>query len=146
MVFICGMLFSVGVLKEYLYYSLFPQIAETAPAVMNEETALCIYSVLTAVPYYFATPALFITGLYFSRMEIRRPKLFPWIKIFAFVPGVIMSVVFPITQTRYFQLNDRGYYTLISVYNLTVALLGTVLFSALWQRNTISRSSAGSWL
>ena len=126
--FICGMLFSVGVLKEYLYYSLFPQIAETAPAVMNEETALCIYSVLTAVPYYFATPALFITGLYFSRMEIRRPKLFPWIKIFAFVPGVIMSVVFPITQTRYFQLNDRGYYTLISVYNLTVALLGTVLF------------------
>lgn len=38
--FICGMLFSVGVLKEYLYYSLFPQIAETAPAVMNEETAL----------------------------------------------------------------------------------------------------------
>ena len=39
-----------------------------------------------------------------------------------------MSVVFPITQTRYFQLNDRGYYTLISVYNLTVALLGTVLF------------------
>ena len=57
--FICGMLFSVGVLKEYLYYSLFPQIAETAPAVMNEETALCIYSVLTAVPYYFATPALF---------------------------------------------------------------------------------------
>lgn len=94
----------------------------------------------------FCDACSFITGLYFSRMEIRRPKLFPWIKIFAFVPGVIMSVVFPITQTRYFQLNDRGYYTLISVYNLTVALLGTVLFSALWQRNTISRSSAGSWL
>ena len=55
-------------------------------------------------------------------------KTFSLDKNIAFVPGVIMSVVFPITQTRYFQLNDRGYYTLISVYNLTVALLGTVLF------------------
>ena len=126
--FICGMLFSVGVLKEYLYYSLFPQIVQAAPSLMNEETALCIYSVLTAIPYYFATPALFITGLYFSRMETRRPGLFPWIKIIAFVPGIIMAIVFPITETRFFQLNDKGYYTLISVYNLIAALLGTVLF------------------
>lgn len=126
--FICGMFFSVGVLKEYLYNSLFPQISEAAPGLMSDGTALCIYSVLTAIPYYFATPALFITGLYFSRMEIRRPGLFPWIKILAFIPGIVMAVVFPITETRYFQLNDKGYYTLISVYNLIVALAGTVLF------------------
>ncbi len=126
--FICGMFFSVGVLKEYLYHSLFPQIEKAAPSLMNDEAALCVYSVLTAIPYYFATPALFVTGLYFSRMEVRRPYLFPWIKIMAFIPGIIMAVVFPVTETRYFQLNDKGYYTLISVYNLIVALAGTVIF------------------
>ena len=126
--FICGMLFSVGVFKEYLYYSLFPQIMEGSPAILNEEMALGIYSVLTALPYYFATPALFITGLYFNRTEERRTALFPWIKISAFIPGIILAIVYPITKTRYYQLNDKVYYTIISVYNLIVALIGTALF------------------
>lgn len=126
--FICGMIFSVGVLKEYLYYSLFPQIMEFYPSVLDAPGALRIYSVLTAIPYYFATPALFITGLYFSRMEIRKPHLFPWITALSFAPGVILSIVYPITETRYYQLNDSVYYTIISVYNMIVALLATVLF------------------
>ena len=126
--FICGILFSVGVLKEYLYHSLFPQIMELNPSALDEDTALRIYSVLTAVPYYFATPALAVTGLYFSRMEVRKPWLFPWITVLAFVPGVILGIIYPIWETRYFQLNDKVYYTVISIYNMIIALLATVLF------------------
>lgn len=126
--FICGFLFSIGVLKEYLYHFLLPQIMAANPALLDGDTALRIYSVLTAVPYYFATPALLVTGLYFSRMELRKPGLFPWITILTFVPGVILGVVYPVTETRYFQLNDKFYYSIISIYNMAVALAATFLF------------------
>ena len=128
MVFICGFLFSIGVFKEYLYYSLFPQLMAMPMLVMSEAAAETIYSVMTAVPYYFATPAMLVTGLYFSRMEKRRPGLFPWITLISFLPGIVMSIVYPITRTRYFQLNDRTYYTIISIYNVAVALTATFFF------------------
>ena len=126
--FICGFLFSIGVFKEYLYYSLFPQLMAMPMPVMSESAAETIYSVMTAVPYYFATPAMLVTGLYFSRMEKRRPGLFPWITLISFLPGIVMSIVYPITRTRYFQLNDRTYYTIISIYNVAVALTATFFF------------------
>ena len=69
-----------------------------------------------------------MTGLYFSRMEKRRPGLFPWITLISFLPGIVMSIVYPITRTRYFQLNDRTYYTIISIYNVAVALTATFFF------------------
>ncbi len=126
--FICGFLFSIGVFKEYLYHSLFPSLSAASPPLLTEESAERIYSVLTAVPYYFATPAMLVTGFYFSRMEKRRPELFPWIIFLSFVPGIVMGAIYPVTRTREFQLHDKTYYTIISVYNVVMALAATFFF------------------
>ncbi len=133
---ICGLFYSVGALKEYLYYTLFPWIAERAPALLDNGRALAVYSVLTAVPYYFATPALFIMALYFSRMELRCPSVFPWISILSFVPGILLGIRYPFPETRYYQLNDKTYYGIVILYNLVFAAAATVLFvTALHREN-----------
>lgn len=126
--FISGLLYSVGALKEYLYYTLFPWLMEMSPAVLDSAGALDIYSVLTAIPYYFATPALLVMALYFSRVELRYPRLFPWASIAAFLPGLILGCVYPFADTRYYQLNDKTYYGIVICYNLVFALTATALF------------------
>lgn len=125
--FISGICFSIGVLKEYLYYSLFPWMIQSYPSIMNEKAALTIYSVLTAIPYYFATPTMMIFSLYFNRFELRHPKSFPWICLLSFLPGIIFGIFYPYTQTRYFQLNDKTYYTLVTIYNFLNSIVMTYM-------------------
>ena len=130
--FISGMCFSMGVFKEYLYFTLFPAVMQAWPGWMTEELSLDIYSVLTAVLYYFAMPAALVFGFYFSRMDERRPKLFRWARIGVFVPALLFGVFYPYLETRYYQLYDRTYYLCAALYNwlygvlLTVLLLGTL--------------------
>ncbi len=125
---ICGLLYSMGALKEYLYYTFFPWLMETAPEILTSGGALQIYSVLTAVPYYFATPALLVMSLYFSRMEEKHPGMFPWVSLLAFVPGLVLGCVYPFPRTRWYQLNDKVYYGNVIIYNLTFALTATFFF------------------
>ena len=132
--FISGICFSIGVLKEYLYYSLFPWVIQSYPSLLDEGTALTIYSVLTAIPYYFATPTMLIFSLYFNRFELRHPKAFPWICILSFVPGIVFGFFYPYTQTRYFQLNDRTYYMLVTIYNFINSIVMTYMIL-----NTLTR-------
>ena len=58
--FISGMCFSMGVLKEYLYFTLFPVLCQEYPWLMNDALSLNIYSLLTAVMYYYAMPSAII--------------------------------------------------------------------------------------
>ena len=130
--FISGMCFSMGVFKEYLYFTLFPAVMQAWPGWMTEELSLDIYSMLTAVLYYFAMPAALVFGFYFSRMDERRPKLFRWARIGVFVPALLFGVFYPYLEPRYYQLYDRTYYLCAALYNwlygvlLTVLLLGTL--------------------
>ena len=39
---ICGLLYSMGALKEYLYYTFFPWLMETAPEILTSGGALQI--------------------------------------------------------------------------------------------------------
>ena len=52
--FISGMIFSLGVFKEYLYFTLFPWLIRAFPSVFTEEGALTVYSALTGFFYYFS--------------------------------------------------------------------------------------------
>ena len=125
--FFAGMCFSMGVFKEYLYHSAFPYIMETFPNTLTETQALTVYSLLTAVPYYFAMPVSLILGYYYCHVNDRHPRLFPWLCGLTFLPAVLFGLFYPYTQTRYYQLNDPFFYRLVSIYDLTAGIILTVM-------------------
>lgn len=130
--FISGMCFSLGVFKEYLYFTLFPVLCREHPWLMNETLSLTIYSILTAVMYYFAMPAAIVFAFYFSRFDKRHPRLFVWLRTCVFIPAVLFGMRYPYTQTRYYQLYDRVYYLTAAIYNwicgaaITVLIIGSL--------------------
>lgn len=133
--FISGMCFSMGVFKEYLYFTLFPAMMRAWPGGwMTWELSQGIYSVLTAVLYYFAMPAALVFGFYFSRMDECRPKLFRWARIWVFVPALVFDFFYPYLETRHYQLFDRTYYFYVALYNWLYGVLLTVLLLVtLWR-------------
>lgn len=137
--FISGMCFSMGVFKEYLYFTFFPQLIQMDVGWMDEGISLTIYSVLTAVLYYFAMPAALVFGFYFSGLDERRPAFFRWARLLVFVPALLFGVVYPYTQTRFFQLYDRTYYLCAALYNWTYGVILTILILNTLRRERGSR-------
>ncbi len=125
--FISGMLFSLGVLKEYLYFTLGPQLLQAFPSLFTQSLASDFYSVLTAFFYYFSMPSALVFGMYFSRADESIPHLFLWLKPGVFFPGIFMGFLYPYSQTRYFQHYVRTFFPTITIYNLIYALILTWL-------------------
>ncbi|MCI8465637.1 MAG: HAMP domain-containing histidine kinase [Lachnospiraceae bacterium] len=125
--FISGMIFSIGVLKEYLYFSLYPQLLKAFPSLLSESLAFSFYSSLTAFFYYFSMPAALIFGMYYSRINEAFPRLFSWLKPALFLPGILMGIPFPYFRTRYFQLEEPFFFPAITIYNLLYCLPLTYL-------------------
>ncbi|MBT9778604.1 GHKL domain-containing protein [Clostridium sp. MCC353] len=125
--FISGMCFSMGVFKEYLYFTLFPVLSSNYPWLMNETLSYTIYSVLTAVMYYYAMPSAVVFALYFRNLDKYRPRLFFWLRIGVFIPAVLFGLRYPYTQTRYFQLYDYVYYLTAAAYNWLYGIFFTYL-------------------
>ncbi len=123
--FASGMCFSVGVLKEYLYYSLFPVFIEKG--FMTGDTALTAYSVLTAIPYYLAMPLSITAGFYFAQFDQKYARRFRLLRAACFLPAILFCIFYPVTETRYYQLNDTFYYALVSIYNLVSGMVLTVI-------------------
>ncbi len=125
--FISGMIFSIGVLKEYLYFTLCPELIRAFPALFTESLAFSVYSSLTAFFYYFSMPAALMLGMYFGRVDETFPRLFFWTKFGIFLPGILMGFLYSYPQTRYFQLYDRAFFPAVTAYNLAYALCLTWL-------------------
>ena len=125
--FISGMLFSVGVFKEYLYFTLAPFLSERFPALITEQLSLNIYSIMTAILYYLSMPCVLIFSFYFFGLDRKNPPLFRGLFIAFFIPAAIYAIVFPYIHTRDYQLNDFGYYVSVAVYNWIYGIIATVL-------------------
>ena len=125
--FISGMCFSLGVFKEYFYFSLCPYLQELMPSFINETSSLYIYSVMTAILYYFAMPTALIFAYYFAHLHQRFPKQTPWLKCLAFLPGLLCGIFYPYIDTRTFQTCDEGYFIFASIYNGVYGILFTWL-------------------
>lgn len=123
--FFSGMIFSLGVFKEYLYFILKPYLNAQYPGIITEEFSLIIYSVMTALLYYFAMPCVLIFSFYFSGLNQKNPRLFKVLCLLIFIPAVIFGIIFPYTQTRHFQTTSRTYYILVAVYNWVYGIIGT---------------------
>lgn len=65
--FISGILFSVGALKEYLFYTLGPQLIQAS--IWTDDFSEGLYSVLSAVFYYLSMPSVLVFAFFFHRLE-----------------------------------------------------------------------------
>ena len=109
--FISGMMFSIGALKEYLFYTLGPQLIQAGSWTAGFSEGL--YSVLSAVFYYLSMPSVLVFSFFFHRWNRQMGRCFYLVCIAAYAPAVILAFVFPCTQTMHFQHD--------SVFCLTVA-------------------------
>lgn len=127
--FCSGMMFSVGALKEYLFYTLGPVLIEKG--IWSAGFSEILYSLLSAAFYYFAMPAVLIFCLYFYRLESTCPRLFRALRLLVYLPGIVLAILFPCTQTLYFQQSPAFCLT-VGIYNWCYGLVGTgILLHAL---------------
>lgn len=123
---ICGFLLSIGVFKEYLYYSEFFEGIKATFFHVDYELDELINSILTATLYYLAMPCVVIFSLYFCRLDRRRPAVFRMICVLLFVPVICFGMLYPWSQTREIPLSDPMAYTVVAIYNLLYGVLATV--------------------
>ena len=128
--FISGMIFSLGVLKEYLYFCLVPFLNLQLSTPLPESLVLAVYSVMTAFLYYLAMPCVMIFGFYFFGLDRKNPPLFRLLCLLIFIPSIIFAICCPYIQTRDFQLNSQAYYIIVAVYNWIYGIISTVLIVA----------------
>lgn len=122
--FIGGMTFSVGALKEFLYYTLGPMLIHDGYwSVAFSQT---LYSLLSAVFYYLSMPAVLIFCFYFHRMDVQMPKRFRWFCMASYLPAVLFSIRYPCTQTLFYQ-SDTGFCLAVALYNWCAGILATII-------------------
>ena len=136
-VLVAGIFFSVGVLKEYLYFGVVPSLLDGLPQI-PEAFYTGVYSVMTAVLYYLAMPAVVMVALYFADEPRRHPRRYHIIRILDFLPAVLFSLIIPWHQTRYYQLNVYSYYLAVSVYNWIYGLYVSWLLLSTLYRSRLS--------
>ena len=123
--FMSGMLFSLGVFKEYLFFTLNPFLIERYPAIMSQELSLHMYSIMTAILYYLSMPCMLIFSFYFFGLDHKNPRLFNVLRFVVFIPAVIYAIVYPYINTRDYQLYDSFYYITVAIYNWIYGIIGT---------------------
>lgn len=129
--FCSGMLFSVGALKEYLFYTLGPILVEKGIWTIGFSETL--YSLLSAVFYYLSMPAVLIFCLYFHRLDQTHARLFRCLRMLVYLPALVLSIIFPCTQTLAFQ-HLPAFCLTVGIYNWCYGLIGTgVILHALME-------------
>lgn len=126
-----GMLFSVGALKEFLFYTAGPLLIRRGLCTPTFSEA--VYSVLSAVFYYLSMPTVVIFCLYFHRLDRARPYLFRRLQGIVYLPALVLAVIFPCTQVASLQ-QDHAFCITIGLYNWCYGLIGTaILVHTLWE-------------
>lgn len=126
------LIFSLGPLKETYYYSIVPRFVHPGYASPAMELHTAVYSAITWIVYAFGVAALLIFACYFSRLDRRKPRLFRVMSVLTFIPAVVLTLLYPPAKTHSFQLADRSFWYLYSLYNigygawLTALMLGSV--------------------
>ena len=117
-----GMMFSVGALKEFLFYTLGPELIHRG--VWSEGFSQLLYSLLSAAFYYLSMPAVVIFCLYFHRLDRTRPVLFRRLRLLVYLPPALLALIFPCTQTLALQ-SDQVFCLTVGLYNWCYGLIGT---------------------
>lgn len=124
---ICGFLLSIGVLKEYIYYSGIFYGKEILLFGVLYPLDNLLNSILTAVLYYVSMPCVMIFSFHFCHLKSYLPKITKVLNVLVFLPVVCFGIVYPWSQTREIPLTNPEAYTIVAFYNLTYGCIATVL-------------------
>lgn len=128
--FIGGMTFSVGALKEYLFYALGPVLI--ARGMLAQPVSELIYSLLSSVFYLLSIPSVLMFSFYFHKME-KKTVRFRTFRLAIWLPALYLAFIFPPAQTHALQ-SDPIFCLTIALYNWLGGIIATsVLISALKQ-------------
>lgn len=123
---ICGFLLSIGVLKEYIYYSGIFYAKEVLLFGVCYPLDELLNSILTAMLYYVAMPCVMIFSFHFCHLESYWPRITRVLKFLVFLPVACFGVVYPWSQTREIPLTNPKAYTIVASYNLIYGLFATL--------------------
>lgn len=122
-----GFLLSIGVLKEYIYYSGMFAGRDVLLFGVHYELDMLLNSIFTAVLYYVAMPCVLIFSFHFCRLEQIWPRGIKVLEVLAFFPVLCFGVVYPWSQTREIPVTNPKAYTIVACYNLIYGVIATVL-------------------
>ena len=117
-----GMMFSVGALKEFLFYTLGPELIRRG--IWSVSFSKTLYSVLSAAFYYLSMPAVVVFCLYFHRLDRTHPVLFRRLRLLVYLPPALLALTFPCTQTLALQ-RDTVFCLTVGLYNWCYGLIGS---------------------
>ena len=142
--FASGMLFSVGALKEFIFYTLGPKLVWRG--IWTVAFSNTLYSVLRAVFYYLTMPTVVVFCLYFHRLDQTNRRLFRHLRPMVYLPALAMAIIFPCTRILSFQ-HETAFCLAVGIYNWCYGLAGTgilihVLISERLSANFRQRSLA----
>ena len=134
-----GIIFSLGTFKEYFYDEIVPFLIRLEGH-LSIETYTAVYSIMTAVLYYLALPSALVFVFYFCEFDMRINS-FKLLKISAFMPAIILAVIYNPMQIRYYQLNDKVFWYIMTIFNVGYGILYTVLMlsSLIKEKNVQAR-------
>lgn len=135
--FFSGLLFGTGALKEFLFYTLGPDLIRSG--IWTAAFSKVLYSVLSAVFYHLTMPTMLVFCLYFHRLDRTRPVLLRWLRLLAYVPPILMSAAFPWTKTLALQ-QDTTFCIAVGVYNWCYGLAGTAVMVHALREERLSAS------
>lgn len=131
-----GLIFGIGVLKEYLYYEIGPILI--ARGYWTEGFSQKLYSALSAVFYYLAIPTVLMFCCCFAHLDRKNPKRFHRNKFLVFLPAVILTVLYPPFQVLSLQ-HDKAFCLIVAFYDCCYGFTGAVIvIRALWQERRTS--------
>ncbi len=133
-----GIMFSVGTLKEYLFYTLGPALIRRG--LWSPAFSELLYSLLSAAFYYLSMPAVVVFCLYFHRMDQTRPRLFRRMRTLVYLPSLLLALIFPCTQTLALQ-RDPAFCLAIGLYNWCYGLIGTGILLHVLMEERLSANS-----
>ena len=122
--FISGMTFSIGALKEFLFYTLGPELIRRG--VWSEFVSQVLYSVLSAAFYYLSMPAVLFFCLYFHQIDRRTPVLFHWLRLLLYLPALVFALRFPWTRTLFYQ-HEPVFCLSVALYNWCCGIAATAI-------------------
>lgn len=137
--FVAGIFFSAGVLKEYLYFGVVPSLLVWLPSV-SEGIYTAVYSVMTAMLYYLAMPAVVMLAFHFAEIPVRCPRFYRTARYLIFLPSLLFGLAVPYHRTRYYQLNVPSYYLCVAAYNWFYGLWITYLLLSTLYRSRLSHN------
>ena len=130
--FIGGMSFSLGALKEYLYYGIGPSlIASGAWTVSGAQT---LYSLLSAAFYLLSIPCVLMFAFYFARLN--QAHIFPLLRVAVWLPAVYLSLLFPPSRTLLLQSNAT-FCLSIAGYNWLGGVAATIIMLRALRRDRL---------